>query len=338
MPDLINVYEEGPVEYWEFVPPVEPSPMYKAATDASGVNACYMTQGDFATWERFKLDFLGSNRVVTTANSMTAVKYISREIPDPYPSSASPVNPGGRPFMYASSIPQTEGLGVGRLNPALEVTEYDRQKNFVTYEGRPYDIRNDDDVLAQGGPLQGFPDEGYLLKTQGWLATRFISRDWQPGSRVITLRESFFQYATDDTQSIVPTPVTQFYATVIYTHWLVPADGVPFKAITACGSAVNLGTFDNFAQGTLLYTSCAVKPLRGPLGDRLTILQHQFRYLPNVAKYAGPSWTAGTPLGHNSQLRRFANGDVDYDVLTSANGDRPAAYQDFASLFRPDQS
>jgi hypothetical protein len=205
---LINNNGGGvPTQFWEFVPPAGDSPSYKCAQDSSQtMREVMINPGTFANWENAKLNLLGYNRLVVGPNlSGNPARYINRALPSPYPALASPVNLQGKPYMRANSIPMTEGLGVGRWNAAVGVTEYDRMRIHLVYDSFPYDFREDNEVLgtqAQGTPLTGLPDEGAWLETNGWTATRFISRNWEPAGRMITLRDSYLVFLSDLSQSL----------------------------------------------------------------------------------------------------------------------------------------
>jgi hypothetical protein len=291
-----------------------------------------------------------------TADGTRTMRYISRELPNAYPFE----NNKGEPYLFATSIEQTTGLGVGRLDD-LDLTAYDMALYEVNYSSLPYDIRTDAYVQAtefwgntaatnplydsSANPPRGYPDEGGQLSFTGWTNTRFVSRQMKKGARFMTLPMGLLMYtdANPNAKNVIPWgfPVTQPYAEVRYVWHQVPRDAYPARAINNAFGSVNNGQFDTFSQGTLLFKDIDVASQRSAAGDRILNIQYSFVYLPNYSKSQNP---AGQNEGHNAILRSYVDATgkrvIDYWPVTSdgsVDGATPYRYTDFATLFRPDQ-
>jgi hypothetical protein len=273
-------------------------------------------------------------------------RYLSRVTPMQYPAGrAAGINPAGRPYLYASSLLQGQGLGVATTaGPGVDYPQY---RWILTAEARPYRVREDLLVLAGdvSSPLFDFtdpnncyPDEGWTLKNKGWDATRYVTRRVEPAGRLVTVPAGLLYFGADRTPLPRSFGFNEVVANVFYRWECVPLDAVPLQAITALLGGVDTQQFDCWAGTGLLFQSAQITQGPGPLGDIIATVDYAFYYNPKVSS------RTGTPLGHNAALRTFDNGNIlDYDRTCTANGaSAPFRYfngnvpVDFADLFRPD--
>lgn len=317
-----------------------PSPSYQFAGDSARIIRSLVVRD--STEDRRKKAakaLCGYNRVVTVAGKT----YITRTMPHGYPAIADgDVGTDGTPYLYVGGIPRCEAVGKPTGLDEENRANYTAQRFEVHYQRFPYDHKSDSAVngTLPGGPLFLLPDEGDALRS-GWRFTRFISRNIDPASRVITLKQAVLHYVetvdTDRTAIPESMPFTQFRARVNYTWHLVPILALPRLAWKVCSNCVNDISFDGFSADTLLFSDAKVQQLSGPLGDRLCNVEYTFLWQPNVD-------SAGTEYGWKA-IPRVKGGQFYYwemtasgDPATKNNADqRPFKRADFTSLFRPDQ-
>jgi hypothetical protein len=285
---------------------------------------------------------LGYDITVVGFNLAAEAKtFIRRRSPHGYPASTvSDVNPAGVPHLYAQSITRGVGIGTPGWDGVTGATDWSEYRFQVLYQSLPYEVLEDDLVLAPSGqPLSGLPDEAYHLAVNGWTATRNVSRHIDESARVVTIPQGYMKYedASDPNQPVpAGFPVSEFQAVVRYHWWNVPVDAYPKAGIVACSNCVNDAEFDGFATDTLLFQSARKTPRRGPLGNRLLDIEYTMLYRPNVRRNAP---NQGVPFGPNAILR-VSGGVLDYQYVNSSGTPdptlRPALRADFQQLFRPD--
>lgn len=341
------------IEYYE---DAKGSPHESWATDASKATRTLLFFGadrttgpDVADREIIAQTWLGYAYVATGTGGRKAVK---RFTPHYLPAVS------GTPYLYCTAL--VSGELVGRpLRPTTHRTSApgDRLAKSLCwratfqYSVLPYDIREDDAILANGGPLyvgvgDAYPDEGRKLAV-AWSGTRYITKQVEHGGRVIPLRAGLFFYQETGTLGSAdpptavgtsePIPFNEAISYITYTWHGVPADAVPFIAIGGQLNTVNDAKFDGFNKGTLLLVGHKLLPRRDSFGTRTFDVQYRMMYCAR-ANSAGVG-----PLGHNAILR-VRNDAAPAWWLVTANGDGAAddtkriyRYTDFERLFRPDQ-
>lgn len=303
---------------------------------------------------------LGSQRL-SSDNGGPAGAYrawITRELPHPYPwPSIDQINQSGDPPCYASSIPMAEPIGKATGAIANDKQpEYLRYRLQVQYTTRLYWLRSDSFVAATAGPLAAavgpaVPDEGEKLASGGVRNTRYISKHAMDANRVISLGNGFAQWTKFAAESVTTAqaipgglPWSEYRLKIVYTWWLVPWTAIPWVSMGLLANRVNEATFDGHPAQTLLYSSSEVRPIVGPLGDRLGQVQHRMIYMPNYDSNAPTPATRGW----NSVLRVYG-GKVRYWPISADGEELGASNRIFqltpasgtsgmAALFRPDQT
>lgn len=294
----------------------------------------------------------------TKLDSATGRTYLSRRLPAAYPAVADPeTNPKALPYQWARSISRGEPVGASTGLSAQGASEYPAYKMGVEFSALPFLIREDDQVLAQQGPLaadpetgaRALPDEGDSLR-RGLLNSRWVSRFIEEGVLTLVIREGVMKFkkkGKNNKDYVLPKgfPFNELRATVRYIHHELPEDAVPRDAIAAAVATVNDADFDSFRAGTLLFKSMSDRLMQAPFGgQRLWEVQFVFSWVPSLQTFAEP----GQPkeqLGHNAMIR--SRDDLEpsdplqglaYEEVVDKVKERNV-YQksSFPDLFRPDQ-
>lgn len=335
--------------------PASPSESY--AFDASRSSRSFQIRD--ATPERRYLTakaLLGYVDVLTEGSR----RYIHRQAPYANPPVSDPdLNPNRAPSLWCKSIPHGAPVpSVPSADPQTGAATYAAYRFAAEFRSLPYAVKEDYQVfatagpLAAGGGLNSLPDEGDCLR-RGIANTRYITISVQPGIKRGVLKEGSLRFEASPGPGPlvgVGIPIAQYTAHVIYTWYEIPYSAVPWKAIVRCAENVNGpigagGIFDGFAAGTLLLESTAIRTYTCPLSPRLLCdVEYRMAYLPNEEERL----TGGVRrlLGHNSIYSVIpapqGDGGDYYYVNTSgmpgaAGGRYPHSYEDFSTLFRPDQ-
>lgn len=301
---------------------------------------------------------LGYQFVASETVSGTPRRWVTRTPPAAYPNEASGVPVGlasSGVWLYASSIPSSAAYSSGGFSiDANGGAKYSRGWKYrVEHVARPYNVKSDDDTLAEAGPLSADtpagavarPDEGDALR-RGWASnSRYITKFIEPGAKALTLPNGFCKFvlvAPETTPQPVPIglPVPFFRTTVCYCWHLVPIDAYPAQAIEACANGVNDAAFDGHTTETLYFSSVRVTPLQGPFGDRLLNVEYRFLHQPLV-DFDGVTTTV---KGWNHLLGVLSGKLRAREITAAQDGSAPADNTkrifrrvDFSSLFRPDQ-
>jgi hypothetical protein len=308
-------------------------PGVQCAPDASRVTRCI--QLDSTSWDAIfqaYTDFIGYSKVITAGGK----RWISRELPHSF----LPSIVGERPeYVWCSAQTQTRPIRMdnseARRGKSADRTipGYKYARINFEYGTRLYDLKEDEDVLTDTGPLAGCPDEGAL--------ERFIVRHFKGTNALVTIpRGPLFAFPfgadTFPLHEGFPFPVTTIQCS--YRHMQVPVEGIPWLAIQRCSSTVNLFDFDHgrFPAGTLLYKDSDYSEYVNVLGRRIADVTHNF-----MARFGVDS--RGGVLGWNSTLG-WNETDKIVDFMTVASraagggfGTKPFRYVDHRTLFRPDQ-
>lgn len=277
-------------------------------------------------------DFIGYAQVATSGG----VKYITRVTPMPYPSLPIDANPGANSVFYVSGISRTAPLGVpGGIDPAsfpvgTAGANYDRARMTVEFTTLPFQVKEDAQVIATGGPLVGLPDEGFALAS-GWQNTRYITRQIQPFVRLLKLPYGLMKQAATGKLLKVGIPFREGGANITYTWYRVPVAGVNFTTIGGALQTINNATFDIAPANTLLFDSFATREYQGAFGERIMDVTMHMIYLPHTAMN-NPG--KGTQRGWNWYLD-VAGGILDYYEVQSTGGTSPFLSSDFTLLFHP---
>jgi hypothetical protein len=227
----------------------------------------------------------------------------------------------------------------------------------VQYGTLPYDVLLDKQVIAGGGPLQGYPDESWNLGL-----SRFVSAFWKASSRILTLPQGVMYWKPNpldpkpnaNPESIrMGIPFKEGGGTLTLIWHRVPLPAIPFGAIQACQNCINDTPFFNsiFPAQTVLFEDHDRKPVYLPNGLRAYDINYVFKVRFNVSRgldgQGQPNPNPPVARGWNWGLRSIG-GKLDYrerstyQVLgafpwTFIPGDNPYKTADLTSLFRPDQ-
>jgi hypothetical protein len=316
-----------------------------ALDDARVATILDLADGSAAARVQAYEDFLGYQIVVPAVDSAGhPVRYLSRQTPMPYTALVTTANPLGDSYLYCTNIPRGEPLGKpagidGGFNDGPGVADYERYRLHAEFRTVPFDVHEDNEVIAATGPLQGFPDDGDAVKHGIY---RYVTKEVRPAGRFLVLRNGLAQYS-DGTKIPEGYPVKEVMGEVIYTWHHVPAAAVPWLAIQRALGCVNVGSFfglfgntdsfDGFPQGTLLFNGLDPVRRKGWSGDVVYTIKYFFSFLPRL-QYQGAS---PTYMGWNSAARTTAGAFDWVPVQLDGIGTTPYRYIDFAILFRPDQ-
>jgi hypothetical protein len=254
-------------------------------------------------------------------------------------------------YLYAQTLPGSEMVVADDSEttashaPGDQTALSDWWKATFEYRSLPYDIHEDESVLATAGELyvsvaEAYPDEGDALR-RGWAVSRYVSKLVEPGGRVIPLRNGCFYYvgvATaggKDIPTLEPFPFNETLQHVNYVWHQVPLEGYPIKAVQTQLNTVNDAIFDGYPKGTLLFIDARETPRRDPFGQRTLDATYRFLFAPRCnAGLVGP-------LGHNAILRvdRILGPRWTLVSTDATNGADKLPYRatDFSKLFHPDQ-
>lgn len=331
------------------------TPVFRWAPEASQVQrSLYVNNNDGSQLAQEDLisyaeALLGWARVQTDAQGPggSTRRWIERGSPAVYPTSSSTENPFATDWLYCRSVPAAEpcaapiGLDAGR-----STTEYLWYRFHTVWETLDWDVKADDDVLAQEGPLAAGadifarPDEGDAL-SRGWSGTRWITKQIQPASQVVSMRQGFVRYALPVAGGVPGDPINEGWPmsvariAVEYVWHHVPLDGVPFAGIQRCLNCINNAGFDNYPEWTMLLTDAKLRFYRSAFGQRVADVLYRFLYKPSRDPITG------TYYGHNAILR-VKGGQRRYWPV-STDGYDPLVFNsiwepvDMSQLFRPDQ-
>lgn len=304
---------------------------------------------------------LGFNKV--KLDNDTGRVYLTRRLPASYPAVAdADTNPKALPYMWARSISRSEPVGASTSMSPQGASEYPAYRMSCEFMALPFFVREDDQVLAQEGPLaanagtgaRALPDEGDALR-ESILNTRYVSRFIEDGSLTLSIRQGMMKFVNpgvgkngEPKDFVLPQGLlfNQLRATVRYIWHEVPQDAVPTQAIANAVNTVNGEEFDGFQAGTLLFKTLGQRLMQAPFGgQRLWEMTYVMSYVPNPQTYV----VTGQPrlhLGHNAILRSRADlpggvgnplNSLAYERVVDVTSSRPP-YQtsSFPALFRPD--
>jgi hypothetical protein len=258
--------------------------------------------------------------------------------------------------VYAIGISRTEQLGqplgvnFGAAPAGTAAANYTRARQSVEFATLPYQIKEDDDVLAVGIDGNIFPNEGATLAVSGWVNTRYISRHTHQFSRVLKIPYgiSWVQCGgvVGPKQNKVGFPKREGGADLIYTWYAVPLEGVVpglnIGSISARLGTINNDTFDSYPAGTLLLDDYKTHEYQGTFGERLANVTFYMGFLPNPAmgnriEPGGAHVALGEPQGWNSQFDVVQGQGPDYYPVTADQAGTQPIYRrtDFSVLFVP---
>lgn len=276
-------------------------------------------------------------------------RYIERQVPYAHHCGASARNEARVRYQYAVDLKLEPISGRTLESTDDDTPAYAAYRGRVTFETLPYFVLEDGEVQAPSGPLVGVPDEGFWI-AQGWVYSRYISRQIDYAPRTVTLPQGMAKFIKDDSfdpeakASPVPVgiPYSQFRTIREYTWHEVPIQAIPEQAIELCAQAVNLEEFDGCEPGTLLLLGAKISHYPSPLGGgMLADVSYKMCHLPNIDP------ATGAQIGWNGIIRGF-RGNL-YVWPLSLDGEEPVEgedgnderlfkLRDFADLFRPDQT
>lgn len=359
--------------YTEHAPDAPNERFGPAATSATRMFD--LVDGSFQGRVQAAMDFLGYGVVVSLNGILGGSPYyIHRVTPMPLPAlsfvaykyAPSDVNavtnngdelifamPDMTNRLYAIGISRTEQLGqpLGvdlNASPAgTAAANYTRARQTVEFSTLPYAIKEDAQVLGVGVGGDTYPNEGAVLASSGWAATRYISRHSDQFSRIIKIPYgiAWVQSSVGAKQSKVGIPKREGGSDVIYTWHAVPLEGtvpgVNIGRISSFQGTINNATFDDYPAGTLLFDNYRTREYQGCFGERLADVMFTMCFLPNPAYgnrlVGGVPVTKGTPQGWNSVFDVVAGQGEDYYPITADQAGTQNIYlaNDFSLLFVP---
>lgn len=274
------------------------------------------------------------------------------------PAPDNPSGPGeGIPSItnkfWAVATKRTEQKGVSTGLSTLSdpasgtlASGYTMSTIVVEYSNLPYPILTDDELLASGGIAtgQGTPDEGSALANNGWIRSRFISRQRDPFSKVI--RVPYGNAFVNGLPARYPIPLKEGGSVLKYTWHKVPMDAFTINPVNPLLSRIsnslgkiNGSTFDGFPAFTLLLDNYYTREYQGTFGEWLSDVTYTIIYLPHPATGNEVGYTANTPLGWNFiydlTLDKNNKPVFAYAFISDGEGSPIIAPVDFSTLFRP---
>lgn len=249
-------------------------------------------------------------------------------------------------WLYATQITRMEGLEP--LNHALPiggVAEYNYALVTVMYEPLTFKILSDAELLASspfigkknwfpkhsnnwGSPINPAAGVPETTGTWEWHLERYVTRTVKPIVEYLSVGKGSYYYVLPNGKKVPfphPRALLQPSVEVIYVWHQVPF--IPQGARELIGH-VNSHYFDpmrevifqhgqeerGFRPGTLLYTSCEVKPYRHANGDLLHDITYRMKYMERVDFDEKDNRLYGR--GHNYFLRWFTTQKQMYYKIT----------------------
>lgn len=324
------------------------SPVYRYSPENAQIQrGLYIVDGTPARVSEAARALLGYQVVEEDDGAAGVRRWISRELPAPYPAEVSPDNPAGDPYIYAQSIPVFEPCGRPTDVDVGSRTAYNWYRAQTVWEALSYNCYEDSEQLATQGPLAdqnpaqpARPDEGEYLR-QGWSDVRFITKDVDHGAKTISMRQGLAKFEAAEGQAAQPIPegigISQSRILVNYTWHCVPLDGIPENQIRLSLNCVNDNEFDGYQTGTLLLSSAKIRLYRSALGQRLADVGYRMIYLPNYDKVnlAYRGWNSLFRVVANRFRYWYFSAD---GTLPFVGGDNVIfRHVSFPALFRPTQ-
>jgi hypothetical protein len=327
-----------------FTEAVPASPEESFVADASRATRVF-----YSEWtDRFRaaVAFVGypSLQSGLSADGLTIVRYISRQLPLQYPAPTAadgPNLPNGitlQPYMWCGGIQRTEGISPDGVNDNYDLADYVKAKLTLNFFTPTYDLLPDAAMIAATGPLTGYPDEGLAVANGKGVPNgtdRYVTRLDKPAGRFITVQAGFMSTVSDPSRTI-PTGVAKFLPNneLSYVWHSIPAAAYPINTIAKTLGCVNDATFDGYPAGTLRLDFAEQQPGWTPLGQRVVTVQYRMKFEPNF------TLDGMNARGHNGFYTIPPKGTFDcYTLSTTGKPDGTKVYRqaDFAALFRPDQ-
>lgn len=271
-------------------------------------------------------------------------RWISRQRPKPYSPFLSAAT--GTPFLFCTSIMGGRPFGVGTPAAPLASREavdaaQGTGRMEVIYTTLPYQVLADTAVLAGSGPLNGKPDEGWVLANSGITATRYIEKQIDHGGKFFTVRAgAIWVQIPGGARKVLNMgiPVSEPTQTITYIQYGIPLAAFPQNAIQKTMGRVNDALFDGYAAGTLLYLGCGLRQYNNPFGQRVIDAAHRMLYKPATG------FTDNVAHGHNYILEVYKDPGtgvptIDYLQMWTdkAAGSQPYKAMPMDAVFRPDQ-
>lgn len=336
---------------------VHKSPKYRFAVEnAAVVRRAYLPY--VATHDNIAaaaITLLGS--VVLKHENVLGVEraWVQRTLPHAWPASPTIENPFGDDFLYAASAPMVSPASRANGDDDEGRASYDWYAWDVTYEPRQHGMLDDSDVLPEGpysgaNPLGAFfgppnfaarPDEGNALQ-RGWRFSRFVTKQFDPASRTITLPQGQARYVAQEGKADQAVgqglAMVESRALLTYTHHCLPERAVPATTLLNSYGCVSRFDFDGYPAGTLLFEDPKLRYYTTATGQRVCDLTIRLIYKPNFDR----STTPGRWMGHNSAHRvmdgrpRYWPVSTDGLALAPDESNWIHPTTDLANFFRPD--
>lgn len=288
---------------------------------------------DWGDREQAELDFGGD---VVVLNAVGLARYLSRTTPHPFPP---------KPWMYVSDITDEMPVALrgnnGLTAGGLAVAEYDMCELTLAYQMPSYNIKEDTDIIAPTGPLEGYPDEGYFLALGHDQWSRYVSKIDKHATKTLVLNKGMLK---DENNNLVVEgiPFPEPAGEIQYVWHQVPRSVVPHLRYEAFSNVVNDATFDGHAPGTLLFEgSPDIRYGENTVtGKYLCDITYKFK----VSKKFDP--VDSTIKGHNYIYRLVDHPTLPTKILrpllvsvsggpTPDEGSMMFRPYDFANFFRP---
>lgn len=321
------------------------TPIYRWATENSQCQRSLYVKGNPLIPADLTAAALALLGCATVVDEGAGLRWISRQTPAVMLAQETPDNPDGEGYLYCTSIPSAEPCSKPTgLDASGTLSTYDWYRFNTVWESLPFDVREDDAVLAADGPLAGLPDEGDQLR-RGWAEARYVTKQVDPGAQTVSLKQGIMEYVRRDPAKKEPIPegwpTTVARQVIRYTWHAVPLAGVPVAAIQRALNGINHTEFDGFSAATLMLADSKLRHYRSAFGQRVCDVSYTAIFKPNFDPVNGLYMGWPSILRVVDGQRRYWPTSCDGVLPTNDNlpaGRSPFLFVDFAALFRPDQS